>query len=33
LIINIRKQEILRKMEEDIYREALDKNTFQNFVK
>jgi len=32
LIINIRKQEILRKMEEDIYKEALDKKTFQNFV-
>jgi hypothetical protein len=33
LIINIRKQEILRKMEDDIYKEALDKKTFQNFVK
>lgn len=32
LIINIRKQEILRKMEEDIYKEAKDKKTFQNFV-
>ncbi len=32
LIINIRKQEILRKMEEDIYQEAKDKKTFQNFV-
>lgn len=33
LIINIRKQEILRKMEDDIYKEAIDKKTFQNFVK
>jgi hypothetical protein len=33
LIINIRKQEILRKMEEDIYKEAREKKTFQNFVK
>jgi hypothetical protein len=33
LIINIRKQEILRKMEEDIYKEAQDNKTFQNFVK
>jgi hypothetical protein len=33
LIINIRKQEILRKMEEDIYKEAQEKKTFQNFVK
>ncbi len=32
LIINIRKQVILRKMEEDIYREAVEKKTFQNFV-
>jgi len=33
LIINIRKQEILRKMEDDIYKEAVEKKTFQNFVK
>lgn len=33
LIINIRKQEILRKMEEDIYNEAQNNKTFQNFVK
>lgn len=33
LIINIRKQEILRKMEEDIYKEASENKTFQNFVK
>lgn len=33
LIINIRKLEILRKMEEDIYKEGLDKKSFQNFVK
>ncbi len=33
LIINIRKQEILRKMEDDIYKEAIDKKTFQNYVK
>lgn len=33
LIINIRKQEILRKMEDDIYNEAVEKKTFQNFVK
>lgn len=33
LIINIRKQEILRKMEEDIYKEGLEKKSFQNFVK
>jgi len=32
LIINIRKQEILRKMEEDIYNEGVSKKTFQNFV-
>lgn len=33
LIINIRKQEILRKMEDDIFKEASEKKTFQNFVK
>lgn len=33
LIINIRKQEILRKMEDDIYKEAVEKKNFQNFVK
>jgi hypothetical protein len=33
LILNIRKQEILRKMEDDIYQEAKDKKLFQNYVK
>jgi hypothetical protein len=33
LILNIRKQEILRKMEDDIYNEAVEKKTFQNLVK
>jgi hypothetical protein len=33
LIVNIRKQEILRKMEDDIYQEAKDKKLFQNYVK
>jgi len=33
ILLNIRKRELLRKAEEDIYREAIDKKTFEIYVK
>lgn len=33
LILNIRKQEILRKMEDDIYKEALESKSFETYIK